>query len=275
MADLKIKTSGGGTSDEKSVSDGVAASFASLKTGLDGLILQTVLTAGSAGSGSSSKEPLSLQTTSNNFRKFVQKSGPIFAAQDSAEAVLRWDDTPRTVFFGVAWAFLCTYPVLVFILPNIILAAILLSTHHRHVQATPDDPTGADDPKPVSFAPPDEGSVDYLANLTNIQTMMGRISDGSDFIRSFAPYLSWRDHRTSLVLLQLSILTGCLSLALFPLIPFKLVFLLLGESVLLAAGWTYLFIDGTRSALPVTPTGQANARRRRMTRRAVKIEQPL
>ena len=41
------------------------------------------------------------------------------------------------------------------------------------------------------------------------------------------------------------------------------------------AGWTYLFIDGTRSALPVTPTGQAGARRRRMTRRAVRIKQPL
>lgn len=51
MAELKIKTAGEPT-DEKSVSDGVAASFASLKTGLDGLILQTVITASSSAAGS-------------------------------------------------------------------------------------------------------------------------------------------------------------------------------------------------------------------------------
>lgn len=88
MADSKPRAV---SQDDRSVTDGVAASFASLKTGLDGLILQTVLTAsapGSAGGQSglsggdgkgreeralilstASKEPLSLQTTSNNFRK--------------------------------------------------------------------------------------------------------------------------------------------------------------------------------------------------------------
>ena len=91
MADPKIRTHGGGDEKGSSVSDGVAASFASLKTGLDGLILQTVLTAGSTGSSScepsmipgcavqltreapASKEPLSLQTTSSNFRKYVAR----------------------------------------------------------------------------------------------------------------------------------------------------------------------------------------------------------
>lgn len=37
----------------------------------------------------------------------MQKSGPIFAAQDAAEAVFRWEDTPKTLFFGGAWAFFC------------------------------------------------------------------------------------------------------------------------------------------------------------------------
>lgn len=64
--------------------------------------------------------------------------------------------------------------------------------------------------------------------------MMGMISDGSDFLRSFAPYLTWRDHRTSLVLLQATVLSGAFSLAIFPLIPFKLLFLVGGESLLLA-----------------------------------------
>lgn len=54
-----------------------------------------------------SKEPLSLQQTSNNFKKFVQKSGPIFVAQDAAEAVLRWEDGSQTIFFAVVWGFIC------------------------------------------------------------------------------------------------------------------------------------------------------------------------
>ncbi|KAM0747244.1 hypothetical protein T439DRAFT_328999 [Meredithblackwellia eburnea MCA 4105] len=215
------------------VGGGVAASFASLKTGLDGLILNTVLTASAAGSTGGSKEPLSLQTTSNNFRKFVQKSGPIFAMQDAAEAVFRWDDVPKTVFFGAAWAFLCLYPALVLILPNIILTAILLYTHSRHVPV--DQPDGEDlGSKLGSFAPPAEGSVDYLANLTNIQAMMGQISDVSDLLRSFAPYLTWRDPRQSLVLLQLSVLSSVLILFVYPFIPFRYVFLILGETALLA-----------------------------------------
>lgn len=64
--------------------------------------------------------------------------------------------------------------------------------------------------------------------------MMGRLSDLSDFGRSFLPYLTWRDERTSLVLLQFSVLSGVFTFLIAPLIPWRFVFIALGEAVLLA-----------------------------------------
>lgn len=77
---------------------------------------------------------------------------------------------------------------------------------------------------PLTFLPPQHG----------IQIMMGRLSDLSDFGRSFVPYLTWRDERTSLVLLQLSVLSGVFTFLVAPFIPWRFVFIALGEAVLLA-----------------------------------------
>lgn len=51
------------------------------------------------------KEPLSLPTTTKNFRAFVQKSGPIFYFQDAVEATLAWDDWAWTSMWMAIWAF--------------------------------------------------------------------------------------------------------------------------------------------------------------------------
>lgn len=50
------------------------------------------------------KEPLSLPTTTKNFRGFVQKSGPIFYFQDAVEATLAWDDWAWTSMWMAIWA---------------------------------------------------------------------------------------------------------------------------------------------------------------------------
>lgn len=64
--------------------------------------------------------------------------------------------------------------------------------------------------------------------------MMGRISDLSDFGRSLVPYLTWRDERTSLVLLQLSVISGVLTFLVAPFVPWRFVFIIVGEAALLA-----------------------------------------
>ncbi|CEQ41669.1 SPOSA6832_03402, partial [Sporobolomyces salmonicolor] len=258
---------------EKGTSSGSSpsSSFPSLRlASLDELLIKTVLNAGPTTTGpfvtlnalptwadllqhtvAGGKEPLSLQATSVNFRRFVQKSGPIFVAQDAAEAVLRWEDPTKTVFFAGAWAFLCAScpvlnavrqdlishcvrsgwcPQLVLFVPSLVLVAVLLTTYsaRRGNGPPPDSPDG---PTSLSSAPPTEGSIDYLANLQNIQIMMGRLADLSDLGRSLVPYLTWHDERLTRALLHLSVVSSFV-LALFArFIPWRLVFFLIGESV--------------------------------------------
>lgn len=75
------------------------------------------------------KEPLSLPTTTRNFRGFVQKSGPIFYFQDAVEATLMWDDWPWTAMWMAIWALVALHPYLLLCAPSAILCIILIRTH--------------------------------------------------------------------------------------------------------------------------------------------------
>lgn len=56
----------------------------------------------------STKEPLSLPTTTNHFRRFAAKSGPIWWIQDRAEEILLWKRGWKlTAAWMSAYAFLC------------------------------------------------------------------------------------------------------------------------------------------------------------------------
>lgn len=63
---------------------------------------------------------------------------------------------------------------------------------------------------------------------------MGRIADLSDLGRSLVPYLIWSNSSTSLVLLQLAVVSGVLLAIVAPLIPWRYLFLIGGLSALLA-----------------------------------------
>jgi hypothetical protein len=62
--------------------------------------------------------------------------------------------------------------------------------------------------------------------------MMGRVSDLSDMGRSLAPYLTWHDERISLLILQLAFISGALLIVAAPYIPWRLVLLVAGETLL-------------------------------------------
>lgn len=62
--------------------------------------------------------------------------------------------------------------------------------------------------------------------------MMGHIADLSDLGQSVVPLLAWQDHTTSLVLLQLSVISGFFLAFLSPLIPWRYVLLFVGEGLL-------------------------------------------
>lgn len=60
-----------------------------------------------ASSVDSAKQALSLRTTTLQFTRFVQKAGPIFAAQDAIEKVFRWQDPAETLVYMSVWALIC------------------------------------------------------------------------------------------------------------------------------------------------------------------------
>lgn len=58
----------------------------------------------------STRDSLSIQITTANFRRFVSRSGPIFWFQDRVEEIVLWRCGWRyTIAWGCAYSFLCEY----------------------------------------------------------------------------------------------------------------------------------------------------------------------
>ncbi|UZJ57254.1 hypothetical protein CBS101457_006574 [Exobasidium rhododendri] len=207
------------------------------------------------------KEPLSLPTTTKNFRGFVQKSGPIFYFQDSVEATLAWDDWAWTSMWMAIWAFIALHPHLLLCAPTAILSIILIRTHAARfpvgqllddsttsgntnkaalVTQTPAQALAHAISKPSSTGqgavrpplipnPPHEGTIKYYENLRDIQNMMKLVTDGYDAGAPLVPYLNWSSYRRSLILLQGSLLLTCILFVAGPYVPIRPILLLAGE----------------------------------------------
>jgi hypothetical protein len=58
----------------------------------------------------STKDPLSLPTTTTNFRRFVGKCGPVFWFQDRVEEIFTWKKGWKvTTAWMAAYSFLCAH----------------------------------------------------------------------------------------------------------------------------------------------------------------------
>lgn len=59
------------------------------------------------------RDPLSIQIMTVNFRRFVSKSGSVFWLQDRIEEIVMWrKGWKHTAVFMAAYAFICTHPSL-------------------------------------------------------------------------------------------------------------------------------------------------------------------
>ncbi|TFK64178.1 hypothetical protein BDN72DRAFT_861568 [Pluteus cervinus] len=115
----------------------------------------------------SNKDPLSIPTTTNNFKRFVARVGPVFWVQDRIEEVLFWRRGWKvTGVWMVFYTLLCFYPRFIFVLPHIAGIAVILATYPY--AASPHD-------SPPAQAT--EGSIPWQANLQAIQNLMGFVSD--------------------------------------------------------------------------------------------------
>lgn len=55
----------------------------------------------------STRDPLSVHTTTVNFRRFVSRVGPLFWLQDRIEEIVTWKGWKGTVMWMIAYSFLC------------------------------------------------------------------------------------------------------------------------------------------------------------------------
>ncbi|KAJ3876685.1 integral peroxisomal membrane peroxin-domain-containing protein [Lentinula edodes] len=128
----------------------------------------------------SNKDPLSIQITSVNFKRFIERVGPVFWLQDRLEEIVFWRRGSKVTGTWLAvYCFLCYIPRLVFLLPHVILIAIILANANY---ATPSSTAGSSLPAPVA-----EDSVDWQANIQAIQNLMGLYAD---IHIAITPYLS-------------------------------------------------------------------------------------
>ncbi|KIK69717.1 hypothetical protein GYMLUDRAFT_34116 [Collybiopsis luxurians FD-317 M1] len=146
----------------------------------------------------SNRDPLSIQITTVNFKRFIERVGPVFWLQDRIEEIVFWKRGPKlTVAWLAAYGLLCYFPRLVFVLPQCILIAIILASVHYPIHkpipspltfsepASAKEPlSAAESPLPASVA---EESVDWQANIQAIQNLMGFYAD---LHTALVPYLA-------------------------------------------------------------------------------------
>ncbi|CAK5267429.1 unnamed protein product [Mycena citricolor] len=168
----------------------------------------------------SSRDPLSVPILTVNFKRFVERVGPVFWLQDRIEEIVMWRRGWKvTGVWIAAYAFLCFFPRLLFLLPQIFLIAIILATH----------PTTTGKPPPATDATAETGSVDWQANIQAIQNLMGFVADAEVFVQRYLPYITNRSPQTPHVLTVLVFsLFPALALVSLPSFPVRTVALLAG-----------------------------------------------
>ncbi|KAK0202240.1 integral peroxisomal membrane peroxin-domain-containing protein [Desarmillaria ectypa] len=165
------------------------------------------------------RDPLSLAIMSANFRRFVSKVGPVFWLQDRVEEVVMWRRGWKvTSTWIAAYAFLCYFPRLLLLLPQVAIIAVILATYKY-------TPPSSDPSSTVQ----EEESVAWQANIQAIQNLMGFYSDVYDAVHPLVLHLTYRAPFTLplLTLVTLSLIPGILLVSL-PFLPIRAICLSLG-----------------------------------------------
>ncbi|CAE6383724.1 unnamed protein product [Rhizoctonia solani] len=172
----------------------------------------------------SNRDSLSIQITTANFRRFVSRSGPVFWFQDRVEEIVLWKrGWSYTASWGCAYVFLCIYPRILLILPQLTLLTIMLINYPGTPNRRPSSPNAKDASHgptrsvPQLHAP--EGSSEWYANLQAIQNLMGAVSDAHELATPIVPHLIWATPATRSIL-YMTLLT--LPIVFFPISPQQL-----------------------------------------------------
>ncbi|PKI85186.1 hypothetical protein MVES1_001028 [Malassezia vespertilionis] len=208
------------------------------------------------------KSPLSVATTSINFRGFVKKSGPLFAIQDAIESTFMWDDWLWTCVCMAAYAIVMLHPRLLFCVAPATMVIILCNTYfvrypltQAAAEASPGDALRASFPNkvleqeppcpPLEARPVREGELKFFVHLREVQNMMRLIIDSYDAIAPLVKHVNWSDIPSTLRLLQLSIFATVAMFFIGPLLPLHWMIVLGGEALFIAHHpWVKPTVDG-------------------------------
>ncbi|KAF7308345.1 hypothetical protein HMN09_00682900 [Mycena chlorophos] len=187
----------------------------------------------------SARDPLSVPILTVNFKRFVERVGPIFWLQDRIEEIVLWKrGWKTTTVWMAAYAFFCYFPRLLLLLPQIVLIGIMLATHPETGGglASATNAKHKQGQKSVDEAPPAvaTSAVDWQANIQAIQNLMGFVADGESLIQPYLPYLTNRSPYSPHILTTLfvSLLPGIILVSL-PQFPIRTVALVAGIGPLL------------------------------------------
>ncbi|KAF9187684.1 hypothetical protein BGZ49_004032 [Haplosporangium sp. Z 27] len=220
---------------------------------------------------------LSIQVTTINFTRFVHKSTAVFWFQDKAEDIILWKDPWNTTFVLVVYCFVCIYPILLFLLPQCIMAAVMIYFFQQKSARQQQKILGIKPqvaiPQPSSeennnnndnyHTSHDEDylenhssseseeeererqsrAVQYLSNLQHIQNMMGDISEAHDLIRPLFKHLDWSDETEAIMIVQ-GIVAAFIGMSVVMwFVPWRWVFMIGGATGILAnSPWGKIFV---------------------------------
>ncbi|KAJ3249375.1 hypothetical protein HDU78_003161 [Chytriomyces hyalinus] len=173
--------------------------------------------------------------------------GFIVDAKDFVEAVLDWKDPTLSTLLLTAFLAACAYPILIFVLPQVILALALLFKYISRSANPPPPPPPV--PPPVSDLQSviqHLGSERYIRNFTFLQNSNGLFCATYDSLASLhEEHLSWRKPEKTLFVLKTLIASIPFCIATWYFLPgwcIRTGIALGGSCMLLERTWIFVFV---------------------------------
>ncbi|KAJ3024352.1 hypothetical protein HKX48_000027 [Thoreauomyces humboldtii] len=200
--------------------------------------LMTNTAVNSAAMERAAKEPpLNLLTTTpKNFTRFVTRLGPVVNFQDDVTEVLTWQNPPKTVIVMVTYIFLCIYPTLLIVAPQMLLIYMIMRNYYQKAKK---DAVGSKT----------SGNVQYLKNMQFIQNSMGMFCEGYEDVKKSSKVLDWSNEEETIHVLKVAVASMFGVIVVVRMIPFNYIMLLGGVAVFLQN--TALFRAASTTLPPV------------------------
>jgi hypothetical protein len=179
---------------------------------------------------------------SANFRRFNARIGVVFVFQSKVIRLLSWHTATHTLSFLAVYTFICLDPYLLTVLPLVVLLLALLipSFVARHPAAPPTittqtsasfqySATGPPLAPAPTVKPVKELSRDFFRNMRDLQNSMEDFSRVHDKILSLlTPPTNFSNEPLSSTLFLFAFLSGLVLFIASHLLPWRLIFLLIG-----------------------------------------------